>query len=92
VGAVVVDFGTLEHEADGTVGQVQAHGHLGRILHWLDYPSRIKAAETLTSIVKVVVCAFVEIRLTSIGMHQVILFKQYHFTFGPLVKSPFFCE
>jgi hypothetical protein len=77
---VVLDFGPLKHETDGSIGKVQAYSHFG-IAFVRAVTQSDEAAEALPSIVKVVVCTFVEIGLAGVRMHQVVLLKQYYFEF-----------
>ena len=77
---VVLDLGPLKHEADGSVRKVEARGHLGVTFVGAITQSD-KTAEALTAIVEIVICTFVEIGLAGVGMHQVVLLKQYHFGF-----------
>ena len=80
VSVVVLDLGPLEHEADGSVGKVEARSHLG-VTFVRAITQSDKTAETLSAIVEIVVCTFVEIGLAGVGMHQVVLFEQYYFGF-----------
>jgi len=74
VSVVVLDLGPLKHETDGSVREVQARGHFG-VTFVCAITQSDEAAEVLTTIVEIIVCALVEIRLASVGMHQVVLFK-----------------
>ncbi len=80
VRSVVLYLGTAEHEAHGAVGQVEADRHLGvAFVGAIAEPD--EAAGLLRAIVKVVISAFVEIRLAGVRMHQVVLIEQDHLVF-----------
>src|SRR3546814_7352591 len=71
-GVVAVDLGPLEHEADLTVGQVEADGHLVVAL-----VGAVAAAEPATDlllgVVDVEVHALVEVRLRAELVHVLVL-------------------